>query len=139
MKQILTATALTAAAALSAPVLAQDRAAERAAEYEAAFDELVEGREAGEPQSCITTFRSHRLRVVENVGITYERGDTLWVARVANPHRLSVWDVPVFERYGSQLCRHDVRRTVDRSTGMYSGAIFLSDFVPYTEVEDAEG
>jgi len=135
MKQLLALTAATAALALSAPSIAQDRS-ERAEE---AFAELVEGREAGEPDSCISTFVRNRLRVVEYVGLVYERGDTIWVARARNPDRLGVWDVPIIERYGSQLCRYDVTRTIDRSTGMFSGVLSLEDWVPYTEVDEADG
>jgi len=133
MKRFLAVTAATAALALSAPLAAQDR--EYSERAEEAFAELIEGREAGEPQSCISTFVPHRLRVVEYVGLAYERGDTLWVARARNPDRLSVWDVPIIERRGSQLCRHDVNRTIDRSTGMFSGILSLEDWVPYTLVE----
>jgi len=39
----------------------------------------------------------------------------------------------VIERFGSQLCKTDLTRTVDRHTGHVSGVVFLSDFVPYTK------
>lgn len=123
-----------AAMAMAAPAHAQDRE-ERA---QTAFAELVEGRTAGEATNCISTFQSNRLRVEEHVGLVYERGDTIWVARTTNPRSLDQWDVPVIERYGSQLCTHDVTRTIDRSSGMFSGVLFLEDFVPYT-LDEAEG
>ncbi|AKQ40924.1 hypothetical protein CP97_00970 [Aurantiacibacter atlanticus] len=132
MKHLLTMTAAAAALALTAPASAHDRQ-ERSDE---AFAELVEGRVAGEPQSCIRAFRSNRLRVIENVGIAYERGDTLWVARTDNPRDLGPWDIPIIRRHGSQLCRHDVRETVDRSSGMFSGILFLNEFVPYRRAEE---
>ncbi|WP_120077343.1 hypothetical protein [Aurantiacibacter odishensis] len=136
MLKAITVSAAVAAMALAIPAAAQDRE-ERA---EQAFAELVEGRTAGEPQSCINLFSSNRLRVEENVGLVYERGDTLWVARAQNPQNLDRWDVPVIERYGSRLCRTDVMRTIDRSSGMFSGVLFIDDFVPYTRNEDeAEG
>ncbi len=122
------------AMALAAPAYAQDRE-ERA---RMAFAELVEGRTAGEATNCITTFQTNRLRVEEHVGLVYERGDTIWVARTTNPRSLDQWDVPVIERYGSQLCTHDVTRTIDRSSGMFSGVLFLDDFVPYT-LDEGEG
>ena len=99
-----------AAMALAAPAHAQDRE-ERA---QTAFAELVEGRTAGEATNCITTFQTNRLRVEEHVGLVYERGDTIWVARARNPQNLSTWDVPVIERFGSRLCHNDVMRTIDR-------------------------
>ncbi len=134
MKSLILAAAATGALAVAAPATAQDRS-DRA---EAAFAELVEGRVAGEPRACISTFNSNRLRVVEHVGLTYRQGDTLWVARARNPDRLGVWDIPVIERFGSRLCRHDVMHTVDRNSGMFSGVLFIDDFVPYTTAETAE-
>lgn len=134
MLKAITISAAAAAMALAIPAGAQDRE-ERA---EQAFAELVEGRTAGEPQSCINLFSSNRLRVEENVGLVYERGDTLWVARAHNPENLDRWDVPVIERYGSRLCRTDVMRTIDRTSGMFSGVLFIDDFVPYTR-DEAEG
>ncbi|MFB0612188.1 hypothetical protein [Aurantiacibacter poecillastricola] len=134
LKNLFISTAV-AAMALAAPAYAQDRE-ERA---ELAFAELVEGRTAGEPQPCITAFQSSDIRVEENVGLVYERGDTIWVARANNPRSLDNWDVPIIERFGSRLCRYDVTRTIDRSTGMFSGVLFLDDFVPYTRADEAEG
>lgn len=135
MKSLTCATAAAALALTSAPLAAQDRS-ERA---EQAFAELVEGRTAGEPQSCISAFQSNRLRVEEYVGLVYERGDTIWVARARNPESLSTWDVPVIERYGSRLCNNDIIRTIDRNSGMFSGVVFLEEFVPYTRDDTAEG
>lgn len=132
MNKFLAAAAACAALATSAPAFAQDRD-ERAEE---AFAEVVEGREAGEPQACISVFNSNQLRVVDHVGLTYRRGDTLWVARARDPESLGVWDVPIIERYGNRLCRHDITRTVDRSSGIFSGVLFLEDWVPWTEVEE---
>ena len=134
MHKLLATAAATAALSIAVPALAQDQYQQRS---DAEFAELVEGYEAGEATQCINVFNGNRVRVVENVGIVYERGDTMWVARVRNPRSLGPWDVPIFERYGSQLCTHDIRRTVDRSTGMISGIPFFDDFVAYREVDDA--
>ena len=128
MKAILASTIAAVLAVGSAPLAAETRA-ERG---EARLAEMIEGRTAGEPRSCITAFNSNRLRVIEHVGIVYEGGATVWVARATDPRDLGSFDVPIIERHGSQLCRSDIIRTVDRSTGMHSGSVFLDDFVPYT-------
>lgn len=135
MKRTLAIIATVGAMALAAPATAQDRE-ERAEE---AFQELIEGRTAGEPTNCITTFRSNGLRVEENVGLVYESGDTIWIARARNPRSLTRWDVPVIERQGSRLCNNDVIRTIDRNSGMFSGTLFLDEFVPYTRNEEEAG
>ncbi len=124
----LAAPALTAAPASAQT--AQERSEERLAK-------MLEGREAGEPQACIRALNSRDIEVIDYVGIVYESGDTIWVSRVKDPRSLRWSDIPVFDRYGSQLCKFDVVRTVDSSTHMYSGAVFLEDFVPYRK-PDAE-
>ena len=136
MKAILacTATALAAALALGSAPLAAETRAERG---EARLAEMIEGRTAGEARSCISAMDSNRIRVIDHVGVVYETAGTVWVARVSDPRQLDSFDVPIFERHGSQLCKTDVIRTVDRSTGMHSGSVFLGDFVPYTRT--AEG
>ena len=100
---------------------------------EAQLARMLEGRTAGEPVSCITANSSNRLRVIEHVGVVYDAGKTIYVSRATDPKSLGPWDVPVIERFGSQLCKTDIMRTVDRSGGFLSGIVFLNDFVPYTK------
>ena len=83
--------------------------------------------------SCINAMDSNRIRVIEHVGIVYEQGRTIYVARATHPRSLGPWDVPVINRFGSQLCKTDIVRTIDRSGGFVNGMVFLNDFVPYTK------
>jgi hypothetical protein len=76
--------------------------------------------------------RDNRLSVIEHVGVVYDGGDTIYVARPNNPRSLGSMDVPVIDRFGSQLCKQDLTRTIDRYNGHVSGVVFLGDFVPYT-------
>ena len=130
MKRLISALAVATLAMASAPAAAQEA---RIAEGEAKLAEMIEGRVAGEPQSCVNAMRSNDIEVIEYVGIVYDAGDTIWVARAKDPRSLGWTDVPIIDRFGSQLCKFDVIRTVDRSTGMTTGAVFLEDFVPYAE------
>jgi hypothetical protein len=100
---------------------------------EARLAKMLEGRTAGEPVSCITAIRSNGLRVIEHVGVVYDAGKTIYVSRPSDPKSLGPWDVPIFERLGSQLCKTDLVRTVDRTNGFVTGVVFLGDFVPYTK------
>jgi len=104
----------------------------RAEQAEANLARMLEGRVAGQPANCISAFDSNRIRVMEHIGLVYDNGGTIWVARVRDPDMLDHWEVPIIQRYGSQLCTTDVRHTVDRSDGHFTGALFLDDFVPYT-------
>jgi hypothetical protein len=117
------ALALSGATAASAQTLAE--------KGEARLAKMLEGRSAGEPVSCISAMRGNKLRVIEYVGLVYESGDTVYVARPSDPRSLGRNDVVIIDRFGSQLCKQDVVRTVDRHNGFMSGVVFLSDFVPY--------
>ena len=118
-----------AALALTGTAASADSLTERG---EAKLARMLEGRVAGEPANCIAAFDSNRIEVIEHVGLVYDNGGTIWVARARDPRMLGSWDVPIIERFSSQLCTTDVIRTVDRSDGHFTGALFLHDFVPYT-------
>jgi hypothetical protein len=122
------ALALTGATAASAETTAE--------KGEARLARMLEGRVAGDPVSCITPFRSDSLRIIDHVGVVYDAGKTIWVARPVNdPKALDSDDILVVERFGSQICRQDVMKTVDRYVGNLTGLVFLGDFVPYTRAD----
>ena len=125
--------ALILAGAAMALTGAAASAETRAEKSEASLAKMLGGRTAGEPVRCINTFGSHGLHVMDHIGLVYDAGRTIYVARTRNPDQLDSWDVPVIERFGSQLCSNDIMRTVDRSSGHITGALFLDDFVPYTK------
>ena len=126
---------------LAAPALAdEDQQAEDAAveqtEGEKELSKLLEGRVAGEPTTCIRTPLNDRVRVIDDTAIVYGRGKTIYVNRTARPKDIDDRDTMVVRRFsGSQLCRQDTITTVDRASGMFTGVIFLSEFVPYTRIE----
>lgn len=92
---------------------------------------LLEGRTAGEPRSCIVTRPSADLTIIDKTAIVYRQGGRVWVNRTAFPQDLDEDDVMVIRRHGSSLCRTDMITQVDRLSGIFTGAIFLTDFVPY--------
>ena len=107
--------------------------ARSAEESEAKLARMLEGRTAGEPVTCISALNSNRIEVIEHVGIVYDAGATIYVARPSNPDSLGRNDIVVIDRHGGQLCNTDVIRTVDRYQGFTTGAVFLDNFVPYTK------
>lgn len=131
------AAATAACAALSAPAAV----AKEKKSGEEKLAELLEGREAGEPKSCISDFGSRGdLRVIDGTALVYGRGRTIYVNRTRHPDHIDDDEVLVTRRYGSQICKQDIVTTIDRFSGFYSGNVFLTDFVPYTRVDkdDAE-
>jgi len=125
------ATILTGAALALAGTTAAS--AGNAEENEAKLARMLEGRTAGEPVSCISALNSNRIEVIEHVGIVYDAGRTIYVARPTDPRQLGRNDIVVIDRFGGQLCHNDVVRTVDRYQGYTTGAVFLEEFVPYTK------
>ena len=124
--------ALLAGAALALTGTAAS-AATTAEKGEARLARMLEGRTAGEPVGCITTLRANKLQVIDEVGLVYDAGETIYVARPTDPRMLRRTDALVMERFSpSRLCVDEPIRTVDRHGGYFTGVVFLQDLVPYT-------
>lgn len=121
----LTAASLAAAGCMHDRATADDRG-------EARLAAMLAGRVAGEPRSCIPAYGASRLQIVDRTAVVYDAGGTIWVSRPSDPRSLDTRDVMLVQRTGSQLCKQDVVRMVDRTGGFMTGVIFLDDFVPYT-------
>jgi|TARA_R100000049_G_C1955006_1_gene107686 hypothetical protein len=122
---------------LSSPVLADENAQMTRGEEKLA--KLLDGRVAGEPQSCIRTLGSRNLSQIDGTALTYRDGDTVWVNYTRNPDSIDDRDIMVIDRFsGSSLCRTDQVKLVDRVNGFLSGILLLDEFVPYKKI-DTEG
>lgn len=129
MRKHLATLAIVAAAAglVAAPLEARARQS-----GEERLAKMIEGRVPGAPQSCIFTPGNSNFKVIDKTALVYKRGSTVYVNRTANPEDIDDDDILVLKRFsGSQLCRPETITLVDRQTGMFSGVIFLTDFVPY--------
>ncbi len=151
--RLFSASAMIAGLALGAtPALAQDGqpplasstdASEPAQELtkgEKKLAKMLEGRVAGQPQTCIRTIPTGRMTTIDKTAYVYGRGNTIYVQRTQNPEQIDRRDVLVTRRFGggTQLCKVDVTTTIDPLNGFLTGAVFFDDFVPYTrEDEDA--
>lgn len=131
--------ALSAAALtlLAAPAVSADE--REPTKGEAKLAKLIEGRVAGEPQSCIRTVGSRNLTQIDGTALVYRDGRTLWVNRTRNPDSIDDNDIMLIKRFsGSQLCRTDQIQLIDRVGGFLTGILFLDDFVPY-RLPETEG
>lgn len=95
---------------------------------------LLEGREAGEPVSCIPLHRTSDARIIAKTAIVYDQGRTIYVNRPRYPNSLDDDDVMVTVLHTSQLCRLDTVKLHDRSGFHFTGFVGLEDFVPYRRV-----
>lgn len=104
---------------------------------EARLAKMLEGREAGEPQNCISGLRHRNMTTIHDTAYVYGRGRTIYVQRTRNPESIDRHEVLVTRRTnGSQICRFDIAKTIDRNGGFFSGVVQFEEFVPYTRVED---
>ncbi|MGN3974933.1 hypothetical protein [Tsuneonella sp. SYSU-LHT278] len=126
----LAAIAASALFAVGSPAVAGERLT-----GEAKLEKMLEGRVAGEPRSCINTFLNRSSTIVDGTAVVYGTGRTIWVNRPANARDLDSWDALLVRQFGTQLCRQDIVTTFDSASGMYTGNVFLTEFVPYTRVD----
>lgn len=124
--------------ALAAPAAAQDDVDTDPAvsQGEERLARLLEGRVAGEPQDCIRDFGNRRMTIIDRTALVFHVGDTVWVNRTENPEQIDDWDRLVFRKFtASRTCNHEPVTTENRQTGIYTGNLFLTDFVPYRRVD----
>ena len=127
--------AVSALGLFAMPAHAQDEAEMTRGEEKLA--KLLEGREAGEPKSCIRTVGSRNLTQIDGTALTYRDGDTIWVNYTRNPESIDDSTVMVIKRFSANtLCRTDHIDLVDRvgGGGFLRGVLMLGDFIPYTKV-----
>ncbi len=120
------------AAALLATTVSASAATDSAAKGEAELTKMLAGRTAGKPVSCVPTqLDGSHMRIISGTAIVYDAGSTLYVARPDDPKSLDSDNILVINRFGSQICKQDVIKTVDRYSGFMTGVVFLGDFTPY--------
>ena len=141
-KNMFTAATAAGLALAATPALTDDHGGETAemTKGEKRLAKLLEGREAGEPQSCIRTFPNNRMQTIDGTAYVYGSGKTIYVQRTRNPEQIDGFDALVSRRFNaSQICKLDITHTIDPVIGMFTGAVFFDDFIPYTRVDNDEG
>lgn len=101
---------------------------------------MLDGRVAGEPESCINTLATGSLQIVDRTALVYRQGRTLWVNYTRNPESLDDDDYLVIKKFGDagRLCRLDNVTSHDRGSNFFSGIVMLDDFVPYRLADKSE-
>lgn len=119
-------------AACATAGMAEDKPPQLSEKQQAALDRALEGKVAGEPQSCISLIQRADLQVISDDLLLYKAGRTVYVNRVLGScNGLSFGRTLVTNVWGSQICRGDIARVADLSAGMLTGSCALGDFVPY--------
>ncbi len=93
------------------------------------------GRVAGKPVNCVNNLPSTNFtRVSDNILLYQSTGRTVYQNTL--PYRCNGLsrddDIMVFENlFGSNYCKGDLIRLVDRTSGIPGGVCRLGEFVPY--------
>ena len=99
------------------------------------LEKLLAGRTAGEPVSCISTYNSRELEILDKTALVFGHGSTIYVNRPANAEHIDDDDILVTKTSTSQLCKLDIVTTVDRCGHFQTGFLNLGDFVPYKRIK----
>ncbi|WP_295444418.1 hypothetical protein [Sphingorhabdus sp. EL138] len=94
----------------------------------------LNGKVAGAPVNCISDFNAtNTIRVSDNILLYRVSGRLVYqnTLRSACSGLARDNDIIVSEQFGSQKCKGDIIRLVDRTSGMSGGVCSLGAFVPY--------
>jgi hypothetical protein len=98
-----------------------------------ALEKALDGKVAGEKQSCIPQYRQTNLQVISDQVLLYKVSNRLVYKNevMGRCSGLSRGDTLITQSFGAQLCRGDIARVANLMVGTLSGVCSLGDFVPY--------
>jgi hypothetical protein len=106
----------------------------RSAEADAELQRLIAGRVAGQPISCLSTLRADNMVVIDDNTIAFRNGGRVYVNQMQGGcNQLGTGFYTLVTRMPTtQLCRGEIARVADLTTGSTVGSCVLGDFVPYS-------
>ena len=135
MRSLLAAGLAVLLAASAAPAFARQSMHDRG---EAELAKEIQGLLPGTPEKCLTLSRIIGSHVIDGTAIIYRTlGGKLYVNRPRGAERLREDDILVQFVYGSELCRLDQIKLLDRTSRMQRGFVGLGDFVSYSKPAQA--
>jgi hypothetical protein len=102
---------------------------------QAQLAQLLAGKVAGPPQSCLRAHSRRDMQAIDDRTIVFrESAARVWVMRPQSPcNLLSAGPYALVTRTPTdQFCRGDIGEVVDTLTGTSVGSCAFGDFVPYT-------
>lgn len=100
----------------------------------ARLDKQLAGKSPGAPLRCITDFNSNNIvRVSDDILLYRVSGNLVYRnnLRGSCPGLARDSDIIVTEQFGSQKCRGDLLKLVDRVSGIPGPVCSLGEFIPY--------
>ncbi|WP_156029824.1 hypothetical protein [Sphingomonas sp. URHD0057] len=102
------------------------------------FAKLTAGKVAGAPLSCLPSFRSSDMVVIDDDTIAFRNGPSqVYVNHMQGGGCLNLdggRNTLVTRIPGPNLCRGDIAQVVDLPAGITVGSCVFGDFVPYKRV-----
>ena len=97
-----------------------------------ALEKALAGKVAGTPRDCLSLIDTRDSQTYDGT-IVYRINRNLSYVNDLNGCTSLGWSsIPVFDIHGSQICRGDIVRIVDRDGGGPRGSCSVGQFVPYT-------
>jgi hypothetical protein len=107
----------------------------RSAKAEAHFQKLLAGKVAGQPLTCLPSYRSTDMVVVDEQTIAFRDGSRrVWVTNLRSGcSNLGSGHYALVTRQagGSGICRGDIAEVADLTNGITVGSCVFGDFTPY--------
>ena len=127
---------LLLAAAVLTGCMTQPAPATRSAEAEAEFQKLTAGKVAGQPITCLPSYKRNDMVTIDDGTVAFKNGKTVYVNKLIGECSGldSGFYALVTNSSGPGLCRGDIARVADVRTGMLAGSCAIGDFVPYKPV-----
>jgi hypothetical protein len=96
--------------------------------------EALEGKVAGKPQNCLALDRAVGSEIFRDAILYREGRNRYWLADAPGCGTSGNNDYILVQNvFGSQLCRGDLIRLVDRTSGFHGGACSVRSFTPYSK------
>ena len=123
---------LTAAGALASCTMS---AAPPSVQSQREFQQLLYGKVAQRPISCLPHYLSNDMRVIDDDTIAFRNGSSrVYVAHMQGGCNglAAGHNALVTHQYGNaELCRGDIARVVDTMNGFTVGSCVFGDFTPF--------
>ncbi|MBQ0770863.1 hypothetical protein [Parasphingorhabdus sp.] len=130
--------ALPIAILLAAPAVSGE-AIELSEQQQAKLDKRLEGRTAGEPQSCISMNDQRNMTVISDDILIFgsrRNAKTIYVNKPYGGCRNAANSILSYSRPTSSLCKGEIIKLIDSASRIEMGSCAFGDFVPYTKNED---
>ena len=101
---------------------------------QARLAQLLDGKVAGTPRSCIPNWRTYNMIAIDDSTLIFQESPgRLWLQKPKNPCNLiSAGPYALVTRDSiGQLCNGDIAQVIDTMSRTNVGSCVMGDFVPY--------